>query len=67
MADAPDSKSGDGNIVRVQVPPPAPEKWASFLLGWCFFYFLQQLGNTLFYIFFIFWNRQNLSEALHYI
>lgn len=24
MADAPDSKSGDGNIVRVQVPPPAP-------------------------------------------
>lgn len=24
MADAPDSKSGDGDIVRVQVPPPAP-------------------------------------------
>ena len=24
MADAPDSKFGDGNIVRVQVPPPAP-------------------------------------------
>ena len=23
MADAPDSKSGDGDIVRVQVPPPA--------------------------------------------
>lgn len=26
MADAPDSKSGDGNIVRVQVPPPAPQR-----------------------------------------
>ena len=25
MADAPDSKSGDGNIVWVQVPPPAPK------------------------------------------
>ena len=25
MADAPDSKSGDGDIVRVQVPPPAPK------------------------------------------
>ena len=24
MADAPDSKSGRGNPVRVQVPPPAP-------------------------------------------
>jgi hypothetical protein len=24
MADAPDSKSGGGNPVRVQVPPPAP-------------------------------------------
>lgn len=43
MADAPDSKSGDGNIVRVQVPPPAPktviEKVAVF--SWekaaCFF------------------------------
>ena len=26
MADAPDSKSGGGNIVWVQVPPPAPNK-----------------------------------------
>jgi hypothetical protein len=26
MADAPDSKSGRGNPVRVQVPPPAPKK-----------------------------------------
>ena len=26
MADAPDSKSGRGNPVRVQVPPPAPNK-----------------------------------------
>ena len=26
MADAPDSKSGRGNPVRVQVPPPAPMK-----------------------------------------
>jgi hypothetical protein len=25
MADAPDSKSGRGNPVRVQVPPPAPQ------------------------------------------
>ena len=25
MADAPDSKSGRGNPVRVQVPPPAPK------------------------------------------
>ena len=25
MADAPDSKSGDGNIVGVQVPLPAPD------------------------------------------
>ena len=24
LADAPDSKSGDGDIVRVQVPPSAP-------------------------------------------
>ena len=23
MADAPDSKSGEGNLVRVQLPPPA--------------------------------------------
>ena len=27
MADAPDSKSGDGDIVRVQVPPPAPNQY----------------------------------------
>ena len=26
MADAPDSKSGGGNPVGVQVPPPAPNK-----------------------------------------
>ena len=26
MADAPDSKSGRGNPVGVQVPPPAPRK-----------------------------------------
>ena len=26
MADAADSKSADGNIVRVQVPPSAPNK-----------------------------------------
>ena len=26
MADAPDSKSGGGNIVWVQVPPPAPKE-----------------------------------------
>ncbi len=26
MADAPDSKSGGGNIVWVQVPPPAPRE-----------------------------------------
>ncbi len=24
LVDAPDSKSGDSNIMRVQVPPPAP-------------------------------------------
>ena len=30
MADAPDSKSGRGNPVRVQVPPPAPIKSASY-------------------------------------
>ena len=29
MADAPDSKSGSGNRVRVQVPPPAFTKPAS--------------------------------------
>ena len=29
MADAPDSKSGSGNRVRVQVPPPALTKPAS--------------------------------------
>ena len=28
-ADVPDSKSGDGNIVWVQVPPPAPQKRGS--------------------------------------
>ncbi len=32
MADAPDSKSGRGNPVRVQVPPPAPKK-STKLLG----------------------------------
>lgn len=26
LADAPDSKSGDGDIMRVQVPPSAPNK-----------------------------------------
>ena len=32
MADAPDSKSGRGNPVRVQVPPPAPTKSISSTL-----------------------------------
>lgn len=36
MADAPDSKSGDGNIVRVQVPPPAPQRPAFMQAGFYF-------------------------------
>ena len=41
MADAPDSKSGRGNPVRVQVPPPAPNEVRylvpldSGFSGWC--------------------------------
>lgn len=33
MADAADSKSADGNIVRVQVPPSAPIKKERFVLS----------------------------------
>jgi hypothetical protein len=45
MADAPDSKSGRGNPVRVQVPPPAPKnpreslnknEWKRFLIPFPF-------------------------------
>ena len=32
LADAPDSKSGDGDIVRVQVPPSAPQQGSTRLL-----------------------------------
>ena len=32
LADAPDSKSGDGDIVRVQVPPSAPPQGSTRLL-----------------------------------
>ncbi len=44
MADAPDSKSGDGNIVRVQVPPPAPNRKPSLVKGSVF---ILQKGITM--------------------
>ena len=34
MADAPDSKSGGGNPVGVQVPPPAPLDSESLKMDW---------------------------------
>ena len=35
MADAPDSKSGKGNLVWVRLPPPAPYKSISYEVS-CF-------------------------------
>lgn len=33
LVDAPDSKSGNGNIVRVRVSPPAPSKLSFHFFG----------------------------------
>ncbi len=38
MADAADSKSAGGDIVRVQVPPPALKKEVAFIATSFFFY-----------------------------
>lgn len=40
LVDAPDSKSGASNGVRVQVPPPAPDNNACFQAG---IFFVQSL------------------------
>ena len=45
MADAPDSKSGDGNIVWVQVPPPAPTLKPSLLKKGSVF--IMRKGNSM--------------------
>ena len=47
MADAADAKSAGGNIVRVQVPPPALKKEVAFIAASFFFYRKSPLNTKL--------------------
>ena len=54
LADEADSKSVDGNIVRVQVPPPAAYKYDGFgTKPSYFFYVSKALWHKGFYRFYI--------------